>query len=90
MKRNDFISGLEQALFDNQQFDGHNMEEVMKYIEEHMKPKQYIHPRAIAEGLTDPKWGYVEFLDKYPKHHFRFDIRPYEYYVDGWEKEDEA
>ena len=41
MKRSDFITGLEQTLYDNQEFDGHNIGLVMEYIEKYMKPLRY-------------------------------------------------
>lgn len=39
MKRSEFIDGLIQVLYDNQQFDGHDYDAVMQYIETHMLPK---------------------------------------------------
>lgn len=62
---------------------------ILKQLEDAgMTPKPYIHPRAIAEGLDDPKWGYIQYIDKYPEHHFTYkNPRPYEYYVEGWEPE---
>lgn len=64
------------------------VEDILAALEEAgMQPKQHVHPRAIEEGLDDPKWGYIKFVDKYPEHHF-VKGRPYEYYVQGWEEEE--
>lgn len=62
-------------------------EELLEELEEAgFKPEPYINPKAVAEGLDDPKWGYVQYLDKYPEHYFKLG-RPYEYYVEGYEPE---
>lgn len=55
-----------------------------------MLPPQYINPKAIKDGLDNPKTGYIEYLDRYPEHHFTYkNPKPYEYYLEGWEPEDD-
>ena len=67
-------------------------EELLGMLEElGMKPKGYINPIAIndPEIDTDSKWGYVNYIDKYPEHRMYNGIRPYEYRLEGWEPEEE-
>lgn len=68
-------------------------EQILKdLIELGIKPKQYINPKAVEDPEidTNSKWGYVQYIDKYPEHRMRNGVRPYEYYIEGWEPEDET
>lgn len=69
--------------------------EVLEILEEAgLQPKKYVNPKAIEEfgDVIKEKgehWGYIHYIDKYPEHYF-VRGRPYEYYLEGWEPEDEA
>jgi hypothetical protein len=91
MKRSEVLEMLTDVYVDKGGYDedrgGEYAEELLNKLEKIMRPKSYINPKAIEDGLDDPKWGYVNYIDMYPEHHFKFGIRPYEYYLDGWEDE---
>ena len=95
MKRSEMLDILLQSIYKNiVAGDGgiytDDYADILTDLEEAgMIPSNYINPKAIEEGLDDPIWGYIQFLDKYPEHHFTYkNQRPYEYYLEGWEPED--
>lgn len=92
MKKSELYKKL-QDYIDNQECYNYciNVESILEIVEEvGMVPPKYINPKAIEEGLDDPKWGYIQFIDKYPEHHFTYkNPRPYEYYLKGYEDEEE-
>ena len=64
--------------------------EILAKLEEAgMKPARYVNTKAIEDGFEVDTWkGHVQYISKYP-HHRYLDGRPYEYYLEGWEPEDE-
>jgi len=67
---------------------------ILKKIEWFMSPKRYISPKAMEEFGSIIKergehWGYINYIDKYPEYHFPKG-RPYDFYLNGWEPEDET
>lgn len=90
MKRSEIIAKMmgELCLFQTNE----EAESVLNLLEEAgMRPKHYIHPMAYADGLVGERgedWGYILYIDKFPEHYF-LRGRPYEYYLEGWEPEDD-
>jgi hypothetical protein len=95
MKRSEIIEVIRKVIYEEDgSYTNCHPDEVLKAIEDAgMLPKKYIHPIAREEfgDIIKQKgehWGYIHFIDKYPEHHFRRG-RPYEYYLSGWEPENE-
>jgi hydroxymethylpyrimidine pyrophosphatase-like HAD family hydrolase len=65
--------------------------DILKKIEVHMEPKQYINPKAYEDDIIDLRgevWSYMRYNDKYPDHHYTHkNKKPYEFYLNGWEEE---
>lgn len=66
---------------------------ILNMIETHMEPKQYINPKAHEDDIIDPSgefWSHLRHIDKYPDHHYTHkNKKPYEFYLNGWEEENE-
>jgi hypothetical protein len=96
MKRSEMLEEIRKILAMNGKDDGMGeLEEALLHSMEvlGMIPKKYVNSKAVKEfgDIIKEKgehWGYIHYIDKYPEHHFRRG-RPYEYYIEGWEPEDE-
>lgn len=84
MKRSDFISGLEQALHDHQEFDGYDMQAIMEYIEEHMLPKSIKNP-LLPKDMS--RFGLADAKASAYAHGYNSKYSNIEYDVNQWDEE---
>jgi hypothetical protein len=92
MKRSEAIQLLEQLAYDHQHFDGIDGSAVLEGLTKAgMRPPSYVNPKAKKEyaeliekeGIT---WAHLKYIDDY----MRAWEKPYEFYLQGWEAEDET
>lgn len=97
MKRSEVINIIGNFIYErgvDHEECAEEAEKLLKQLEVHMEPKKYINPKAYKdEGIISPKgevWSHLAHIDKYPDHHYTHkNKKPYEFYLEGWEPEDE-
>lgn len=98
MKRSEAVRIMVDKINEDQYVDygvyDYQVSDALSVLENKIGLKiKYINPEALIEfgDIIEEKGeirGYIHYIDKYPEHHF-LKGRPYEFYLEGWEPEDE-
>ncbi len=62
------------------------LDRLIEYL--HFEPK-YINPKFKDVSGKGDSWDYIHFCGNYPEHHFTHKNPRPEFYINGWEPEDE-